>query len=1228
MKKTKKYAWILGALSTTIIPSVVLASVSCSSNDSNINFSQPEYVSLPELQYQSVDQIKKSNLNYNDILNDGLYSIGTYDSKIISSAKRPEQVNIYNSQAYALYHEDYGFEYPSQKYNYEQKMTGPTIETKDLLLTNKNNPNKTISAFDAVLNEIVVDENGNPIKMIDSSRNEITNIRFNNPKWIINEINSGKLRKHRAAIDMYLNEMSNIDAVQKQFILSTATKGPVPLGLFAPAGEVITIKFDDSTWELINNNRDAFSVILNSNFWDNKAKNDTGRPSNRYPYIKTRFSLNDLLESCDSETKTIKIGSPFGGGISLFINDTLRDPNNIPIDGEAKNLNFIVSGAIPCMFYQDGVTIKKDWNQQIKDVQNNKLAPLLQAIAPYYSLEIPFNGLNTIGDKSVNNLIYPKDSFKKWNDFLYLSNYLAGTDLRNQIRRLDMEFCDDIWGGAGAWGGGMTFYCPTNWGVGAFFYQTPEEVFNAGNSWGVFHEINHNFQLDNAFFKKRTHGETNQTTAFNLSVISDVTHARSEMNWSGEELKSNTNTGWQYLDTPYSVIKNLLNKEKNNQTVDEYPIYSLLLFWMGSKNYADYVREDVINHPSNAPDWTGMQEIEKISKQFKINMWPAFKDYGRLWSDWTEDTKITSDLASKYPAMDFVANQYACGQYLYDKDSKQYIYNGDQFPAFEIPAGSPYTLHLNDMITSINKNFSWKDVTINTNPKNGTLEKDSTNSKNLIYKPNKTNVDTIDEFDITITPDNWAGKPSNYVPGYKFKIKIRQVLNRPILETFDLNLKTPTTNEEKEELFTTIENATPKYSSPIQSFNTPMFLDESTNGIKIKFKFIAPKTGTYIFKASHDDFLKVKINENLEYSSINYQPGLKNIYEIELKKDDSLNFENILINNSGGWGFNMTATCNGEEVNIFQNSVLNNFDTLFSNIIATQALVDPKYKYKPRNIDRSIFTVSLSSSVNLSDYVNSTIINATSKDSNGELITNYSFNSSDPDIAKNISNLANYNPGKNVQQWRNNSADWESKPFEFEINFEKPTNVTTLYFGHVTNNHLDGRPTDINVIGYTDDSDITGTTMYNGKYGAEFDDRKDTAISCLNLTTPKTVKKLKITLKNSSWTGILLEWVRVGTKKYSPHGSSFGFNNPLMTITNNWIVRNNDDENSSSLNNIYFLSESQNNEITFTLNNANGFAIIGQKNNFGAEFDVYVNNTKVTTVNADSNVIVNNACLY
>lgn len=61
---------------------------------------------------------------------------------------------------------------------------------------------------------------------------------------------------------------------------------------------------------------------------------------------------------------------------------------------------------------------------------------------------------------------------------------------------------------------------------------------------------------------------------------------------------------------------------------------------------------------------------------------------------------------------------------------------------------------------------------------------------------------------------------------------------------------------------------------------------------------------------------------------------------------------------------------------------------------------------------------------------------------------------------------------------------------------------------------------------------------------------------------------------------------------------------------------------------MYFLSEKSNNEITFTLENSNGFALIGQENNFGGQFDVYIDNVLKQTVNVNSSRRVDNAKLY
>lgn len=88
-------------------------------------------------------------------------------------------------------------------------------------------------------------------------------------------------------------------------------------------------------------------------------------------------------------------------------------------------------------------------------------------------------------------------------DFLFLSNYYSSHDLRGPLTRLDMQFADEIWGGAAAWGGGNALYCPTKFASDLFFKLNPIVGFSATKAWGIFHEINHNFQQDGAFFQKK-----------------------------------------------------------------------------------------------------------------------------------------------------------------------------------------------------------------------------------------------------------------------------------------------------------------------------------------------------------------------------------------------------------------------------------------------------------------------------------------------------------------------------------------------------------------------------------------------------------------------------------------------------------------------------------------------------------------------------------------------------
>lgn len=1152
MKKIK-FNWFLLGLAAPII-SIPILVASCS-NGNNFDFSEEN---------------RPTNVNY--ISN--ISAVGDFETKVLQTYDRQVQKDYYDSEVWRLYHDSYGFIYPGQNYNYEYG--------NNRYFTNKDG--HTIDAMELVFNERI---NGDT---------------YNYPVWIQNEINAGTFKKHRAADNFYINNMDNIQAVEQYFSIPTNNLGRFNLGLYAPAGEVVTITFDDETWELMKriNYQQSFNITINANYWDNKDKNDSGRISNRYPFVKSDFTVD-----INDQNKSIKFGSPFGGNISIYINSPLIVSAMDHFNKKANNMKFTIKGAIPCVLYNDGYTTKEDWSHQMELIKNELLAPVIQCNTPYFSYNLPFSGKNEIHGLYVPNLEYPNIITQKWNDFLFLSNYLAGNDLKQYYKKIDMQFCDDIWGGAGAWGGGWTFWCPTDWGK-SFLLNNTIQVFNSYSSWGNFHEINHNFQQDAALFKIHSHGETNQVTSFDLSVISDIGRFRNELNWTGE-MTTNNCEGWTQLDNAFTNIATSRDAGFNNS--GEYHLYSLLNFTMGPKKYSDYVRNDIIEHPNTTANWTGAEEIARLSDYLKINLWPAFQNYSRYWKDWPEtyekatsnEKKWIDSISTRFPTMDFVGNLYAAGSYLYDVDTNSYKYTGDTNTPFEIPAYEPYVFEFDNMCNSMNKNFNWVSLKFDNKTKNNaTLSLDPNNNKRLIYTPNKNSKATdIDEFDVSLVPGDWEGKPKNYVPEYKFKIKVRQVFNSAIYETYYNVL--PYSNLEDNFKYLMDTEADKKMS--LSNFKTIFFPDTKLRGSKIRFKFIVPETNTYDFNMFVDDYAKIIVNDTI-VNDYPYSPNI-NLGKYKLTKGQVLDFQIYLINNGGPGGFNMWYYKDGKEFNITDNIVNPDVD-----INPNEILNDPKYQYKSRTIDNKTYVDNLSTIYNFSNY--EYIKNCID-------INKYKLTSKYDNVVKLNDYGLNY-----FEHWNEHHGPGQAAS-SFTVTFDNPQNVQTFFFGHRTNNHSNARPTGVKISGVNSLGE--SIILYDGPYGKQYNDR-NLPYSILTLDKPELVKSLYIEIYNENYNGIILQWFRMFDSHYDPiDGPAFTFNRPEINFTKNWIFKRNDEEINSAMNGIYLCTDKANSAISFNLNKTKGFVLIGTKHPNGGYFEIKVND-KTYSLNNYSNHIENNSVLF
>lgn len=280
--------------------------------------------------------------------NTGFSSIGLFQRKFLEETPRTPNSQVYTTPAMKEYGEQ-GFKYPAYDYPYHDH-------------TEQKFNNQLIS--DICMNETTEGLSGNQDGKIP---------RYNDSNWILEQIKKGTLKKHPAYAGICQQQIpDNLPATTTQFAIGTAMTGPINLGLYAPAGEIISLTFDQQTWDLLKQqNFIGMEIAINNNFWNCKEAKNINK---RYPFIRSYFDINN--STVDDKTRTIKFGSPFGGGISIKFNSPLKVPGASPFDTSSTNLNFTVSGAVKTLLYVDGQTTKQDWEAQKQACLEGKLAPL------------------------------------------------------------------------------------------------------------------------------------------------------------------------------------------------------------------------------------------------------------------------------------------------------------------------------------------------------------------------------------------------------------------------------------------------------------------------------------------------------------------------------------------------------------------------------------------------------------------------------------------------------------------------------------------------------------------------------------------------------------------------------------------------------------------------------------------------------------------------------------
>ncbi len=1124
--------------------------------------------------------------------------------------------NVYETSITQQYGSD--FKYPSWNYNYEAN----------------NNRYQTINGVQVDGMQLVYDErvsfNG-------------SDVYYSDPNFILSEIQNGTLKKHPVA-DVWFEQQipDSAKAIEKSFSIPSYTVGNTVLGLYVAPGEIATLTFDKDTLDRMSKQGiNNFNVILNSSFWNNFAPGDTGQISNRYPYLKTTFTLNvsDLV----ANNGVFKFGSPFGGTVSIAAWTGLKSDSYNLLYPSYTNYKFTVSGCLEMLSYFHNITTEEDWNNQVQRVLSGEIvAPAMCIDFSYGTMNVASTAIKQFAYQNVQDIPYPFEIMEKWTQFLFVSEYFKGNDLIGTIPKLDFEFNDDIWGGAAAYGGGNKLYSPLSWAKGSFLSGYTN--WNIKNNWGTFHEINHNFEQNSASFQTRSHPGTNQVTMTVLSLISDEARWKSLYNPTGSNY--DTNSWWTRLGNMYTTIKRKVNDGYATEKENEYDLQAMLLYTLGSYNFMNYLRYDSQTNPNDG----GFKEIVEYSDYFKLNFWPAISQYTPIWDDgWpasydvatAEQKKEIDRLNKSYKAFDFVANVYSVGPYIYNNKTNKFDYTNDMQAPIDIPAGREYVLDFEQGIVSINKNFAWNNLSFDSRSKLGaTIKRDPSNNKKLIYIPKKGTEGQVDEFNVSIKPTNFTNKPSNYVSQYIWKIKLRTNPSSPVLTLYNEPITSNNSlNFYKDyDYMSNPENELASLSTDPtlgQIYANP-YSNSGWNRARLSFSFIAPKTGTYDFQIKADSFIFI-VNEDdkpSDSSDVNkfwWKTGSNQIFNrefgtiksgVSMSEGEQLNLSIYYTYNTSSSStkvLQFQAIYNGDEnnpINVFENCVVPWANDLIDD--PRKFLTDEKYKYQTRSLIMNDFQTSL-----MGINASRTAGEVSKLDENGQ--NNYTFNWVSHKVSA-IDSLLSYADNKWYELWDTWS---EENPFTVKFNavFNNPTTIRTIIFTHRTNNWSDGRPTSMKI------SDENGKVLYDGKYGAQNNDRmaaksiftfdKDYVVSKLNFEFTNTT----LISNNGSKTAIILDAIEFASSDKLDINKLYSVQNPNIAYYGNWSWANNSQGiNISDINEISACSSSSGDSMEFTLY-AQAFDLVGQLNS-DLNFDVYINGKLVQNVSTSNQERKDNQILY
>ena len=512
--------------------------------------------------------------------------------------------------------------------------------------------------------------------------------------WFANGTLQYNLKKHVSADGQFSNANGNYDdapRIEKVVTVnSKITARKRSLGVFAPAGEVITITIDESLVGKLTVNigypYEGECEIYSGNFdrWHN----------DRMAQFYLEFKLTEAVTY---------IGSPLGGMITLN-----------SVDSSLGNFDITISGGVNMPDYKLGVSTKEDW-------QN-----ILAAPGPYVWLLTPYQYF-VMPKVEISDIEDPYNAMLWWHKASMISMYSMAREDTNHFYTPVISIYDSyVYIGEGVakvWA--FVTNAPKYWCHGMLDY---DNLMSSG-AWGAIHEYNHHHQshaYNSAEWGVGGHDEVtnNVINAISYILLTDIAATRSE---------TNVLNNWGAVTDPYCNYRRFYNASNNNTTYEGFDTNKLfgyvdLMHSFGAEKFMQYLRAMYGYGEVEGYDGASLNESGYLTTQDGFTLFTSlfyktdFVDYfTKVWH-----FNISNETVQKIKSYGF--DEYVTINNLYSV-GLQGVETGR---AYKINAGTTTVLKLDEFTLSSAESYKLEKVT---KPKHGKLtdNKDGTYS----YTPNK-----------------------------------------------------------------------------------------------------------------------------------------------------------------------------------------------------------------------------------------------------------------------------------------------------------------------------------------------------------------------------------------------------------------------------------------------------------------------------------------------------------